>query len=68
MGGKRHVHDCDLSRSIGYFIEPLIILGLFGKKPLTIRLKGLLVYLLDGAYIIIVDQFMLVIASVKCKQ
>ncbi|XP_078179463.1 putative RNA 3'-terminal phosphate cyclase-like protein [Carex rostrata] len=41
MGGKRHVHDCGLSRSIGYFIEPLIILGLFGKKPLTIRLKGI---------------------------
>ncbi|KAJ3703798.1 hypothetical protein LUZ61_007503 [Rhynchospora tenuis] len=41
MGGKRHIHDCGLSRSIGYFLEPLIILGLFGKKPLTIRLKGI---------------------------
>jgi RNA 3'-terminal phosphate cyclase len=43
MGGKKHLHDCGLSRSIGYFLEPLILLGLFGKKPLTIRLKGSLI-------------------------
>jgi len=41
MGGKYLVHDCGLSRSIGYFLEPLIVLGLFGKKPLSIRLKGI---------------------------
>ncbi|OVA00309.1 RNA 3'-terminal phosphate cyclase [Macleaya cordata] len=41
MGGRYHVHDCGLSRSIGYFLEPLIVLGLFGKKPLSIRLKGI---------------------------
>ncbi|XP_052195090.1 probable RNA 3'-terminal phosphate cyclase-like protein [Diospyros lotus] len=41
MGGKNHVHDCGVSRSIGYFLEPLIVLGLFGKKPLSIRLKGI---------------------------
>ncbi|XP_057516373.1 probable RNA 3'-terminal phosphate cyclase-like protein [Amaranthus tricolor] len=41
MGGKHLVHDCGLSRSIGYFLEPLIILALFGKKPLSIRLKGI---------------------------
>lgn len=40
MGGKHLVHDCGLSRSIGYFLEPLIVLGLFGKKPLNIRLRG----------------------------
>nr|CAD1816843.1 unnamed protein product [Ananas comosus var. bracteatus] len=40
IGGKNLVHDCGLSRSIGYFLEPLILLGLFGKKPLSIRLKG----------------------------
>ncbi|RRT75265.1 hypothetical protein B296_00023632 [Ensete ventricosum] len=39
-GGKYLVHDCGLTRSIGYFLEPLILLGLFGKKPLSIRLKG----------------------------
>ncbi|GFY83033.1 RNA cyclase family protein [Actinidia rufa] len=39
MGGKHHVHDCGVIRAIGYFLEPLIVLGLFGKKPLSIRLK-----------------------------
>ncbi|XP_058109823.1 probable RNA 3'-terminal phosphate cyclase-like protein [Magnolia sinica] len=39
-GGKCE-HDCGVSRSIGYFLEPLIVLGLFGKKPLSIRLKGI---------------------------
>ncbi|PIN10061.1 RNA 3'-terminal phosphate cyclase [Handroanthus impetiginosus] len=41
MGGRHLVHDCGTSRAIGYFLEPLIVLGLFGKKPLTIRLKGI---------------------------
>ncbi|KAF8399415.1 hypothetical protein HHK36_015280 [Tetracentron sinense] len=41
IGGRHLVHDCGLSRSIGYFLEPLIVLGLFGKKPLLIRLKGI---------------------------
>ncbi|KAG0501146.1 hypothetical protein HPP92_001218 [Vanilla planifolia] len=41
VGGKHLVHDCGLSRSIGYFLEPLILLGLFGKRPLSIRLKGI---------------------------
>ncbi|XP_072998054.1 probable RNA 3'-terminal phosphate cyclase-like protein [Typha latifolia] len=41
MGGKNLVHDCGIGRSIGYFIEPLILLGLFGKKPLSVRLKGI---------------------------
>ncbi|GAB4843279.1 hypothetical protein Ancab_013245 [Ancistrocladus abbreviatus] len=29
------------SRFVGYFLEPLLVLGLFGKKPLSIRLKGI---------------------------
>ena len=41
MGGKNLVHDCGVGRSIGYFLEPLIVLGLFGKKPLSITLKGI---------------------------
>ncbi|KAJ4826814.1 hypothetical protein Tsubulata_016034 [Turnera subulata] len=41
MGGKHLVHDCGVSRAIGYFLEPLIVLGLFAKKPLSIRLKGI---------------------------
>lgn len=46
IGGKHLVHDCGVSRGIGYFLEPLLILGLFGKKPLSIRLKGLSLYLI----------------------
>ncbi|PKI35416.1 probable RNA 3'-terminal phosphate cyclase-like protein [Punica granatum] len=41
VGGRNLVHDCGLSRSIGYFLEPLIVLALFAKKPLSIRLKGI---------------------------
>lgn len=41
MGGKNLVHDCGVNRAIGYFLEPLLVLGLFGKKPLSIRLKGI---------------------------
>ncbi|KAL8160146.1 hypothetical protein V2J09_001683 [Rumex salicifolius] len=41
MGGRNLFHDCGLSRSIGYFLEPLVVLALFGKKPLSIRLQGI---------------------------
>ncbi|CAJ2676545.1 probable RNA 3'-terminal phosphate cyclase-like protein [Trifolium pratense] len=41
MGGRiNYPHDCGVSRSIGYFLEPLIVLCLFAKEPLTITLKG----------------------------
>ncbi|ONK57677.1 uncharacterized protein A4U43_C09F2940 [Asparagus officinalis] len=40
MGGRNLVHDCGVGRSIGYFLEPLVVLGLRGKKPLSIRLKA----------------------------
>ncbi|KAK6142762.1 hypothetical protein DH2020_023110 [Rehmannia glutinosa] len=40
IGGRHLIHDCGTSRAIGYFLEPLIVLGLFGKKALSIRLKG----------------------------
>ena len=35
VGGK-HIHDCGdvrSSRSIGWFLEPLILLALFAKRP-----------------------------------
>ncbi|KAM0907802.1 hypothetical protein ACQ4PT_002395 [Festuca glaucescens] len=41
IGGKDLEHDCGLQRGIGYFLEPLILLGLFGRSPLSIRLKGI---------------------------
>ncbi|KZV25420.1 hypothetical protein F511_19800 [Dorcoceras hygrometricum] len=40
MGGRHLVHDCGESRAMGYFLEPLIVLALFGKKPLSIKLRG----------------------------
>ncbi|OMO96266.1 RNA 3'-terminal phosphate cyclase [Corchorus capsularis] len=41
VGGSSLVHDCGVSRAIGYFLEPLIVLGLFARKPLFIILKGI---------------------------
>lgn len=41
VGGRRLVHECGTGRAIGYFLEPLIVLGLFGKKPLSISLRGI---------------------------
>jgi len=33
-------HDCNLERSIGYFLEPLATLAPFCKKPLRMTLRG----------------------------
>ena len=33
-------HDCSLQRSIGYFLEPLVLLAPFAKKPVKITLRG----------------------------
>lgn len=41
IGGRDLVHDCGAGRPIGYFLESLLVLGLFGKKPLSIVLKGI---------------------------
>lgn len=34
-------HDCSRQRSIGYFLEPLMMLAPFAKKPIRITLRGL---------------------------
>ena len=34
-------HDCSRQRSIGYFLEPLMMLAPFSKKPIHITLRGL---------------------------
>lgn len=39
LGGKLQ-HDCGTSRAIGYFLEPLLCLAPFCKKPLNITLHG----------------------------
>eukprot|EP00823_Brevimastigomonas_motovehiculus_P005251 TRINITY_DN377_c1_g1_i1.p1 TRINITY_DN377_c1_g1~~TRINITY_DN377_c1_g1_i1.p1 ORF type:complete len:327 (-),score=61.02 TRINITY_DN377_c1_g1_i1:163-1143(-) len=41
MGGDRFTHDCPNSRSVGYYIEALLMLAPFAKKPLSITLKGI---------------------------
>ncbi|KAH9622244.1 hypothetical protein KSS87_021327 [Heliosperma pusillum] len=41
MGGKYLEHDCGLSRSLGYFLEPLIVLCLFAKRHTQIKLQGI---------------------------
>jgi RNA 3'-terminal phosphate cyclase-like protein len=33
-------HDCSLQRSIGYFLEPLVLLAPFAKKPIKATLRG----------------------------
>lgn len=40
IGGKIS-HECPTSRGVGWFLEPLLVLGLFGKQPLNITLKGI---------------------------
>ncbi|KAE8735582.1 seed maturation protein PM37 [Hibiscus syriacus] len=39
IGGSNLAHDCGVSRAIGYFLEPLIFLGLFGLK-LELKRRG----------------------------
>ncbi|ETW86070.1 hypothetical protein HETIRDRAFT_122241 [Heterobasidion irregulare TC 32-1] len=34
-------HECPLSRSIGYFLEPIIMLAPFSKHPFDLILKGI---------------------------
>ena len=38
--GGEHTHDCGLQRSIGYYLEPLVLLAPFAKKPCIITLRG----------------------------
>lgn len=41
IAGGQVVHDCPLSRSIGYFLEPVVMLAPFAKKPLQLTLRGI---------------------------
>ena len=38
--GGSVTHECPLSRSVGYFLEPIITIAPFSKKPLNLTLKG----------------------------
>lgn len=35
------IHNCDLGRSIGWYLEPLLVVAPFGKKELNLTLRGL---------------------------
>src|SRR5579859_1029949 len=39
-GGKIY-HECDTSRAIGYFLEPLVVLAPFGKQIFDLTLTGI---------------------------
>nr|KAJ3419533.1 rRNA-processing endoribonuclease [Polyrhizophydium stewartii] len=41
ISGGRIRHDCPPSRAIGYFLEPMIALAPFAKKPLELTLTGI---------------------------
>jgi len=40
LGGTLQ-HDCPTSRSIGYFLEPIVRLAPFAKKSMHLTLKGI---------------------------
>jgi len=42
-------HECPASRGVGYFVEALLLLGLFGRKPLRATLRGVTCGGLDGS-------------------
>jgi len=39
--GGTIVHDCSLTRAIGYYLEPLICLAPFSKQPFNVTLNGI---------------------------
>ncbi|KII88345.1 hypothetical protein PLICRDRAFT_140467 [Plicaturopsis crispa FD-325 SS-3] len=41
IAGGPVTHECPLSRSIGYFLEPVIMLAPFSKKPLQLTIRGI---------------------------
>ena len=38
---QSHQHECPLSKPIGYFLEPILLLAAFGKAPTNIILSGI---------------------------
>ncbi|KAF8337561.1 18S rRNA biogenesis protein [Cantharellus anzutake] len=41
ISGGKVSHDCPLSRSVGYFLEALLLIAPFAKTPVDITLKGI---------------------------
>ncbi|TRM62629.1 RNA 3'-terminal phosphate cyclase/enolpyruvate transferase [Schizophyllum amplum] len=40
IAGGALTHDCPLSQAIGYYLEPIIMLAPFAKKPVQLTLRG----------------------------
>lgn len=56
--GGRIEHDCGTDRSISYFLEPMIALAPFSKKPFVLILQGITT---DH-----VDPSVRIIATIRC--
>lgn len=41
ISGGQVSHQCPLSRAVGYFLEPLVMLAPFSKKPFQFTLRGI---------------------------
>jgi hypothetical protein len=41
VGGRRVTHDCGGGRAVGYFLEAVLCVSLFAKKPLDLTLTGI---------------------------
>ncbi|CAO3638252.1 unnamed protein product [Cunninghamella echinulata] len=41
ISGGRIEHDCGIERSISYFLEPMLALAPFSKKPFVLQLEGI---------------------------
>jgi RNA 3'-terminal phosphate cyclase-like protein len=39
--GGRIQHDCGIDRSISYYLEPMISLAPFSKKPFVLTMEGI---------------------------
>ncbi|CAO3642533.1 unnamed protein product [Cunninghamella blakesleeana] len=51
--GGRVEHDCGLERSISYFLEPMLVLAPFSKKPFVLQLEGITTDHIDSSVDII---------------
>ena len=51
--------NCGLSRCISYFLEPILVLSLFGKHKLNLKLSGITndIYDLSVIIVFIFNQF-----------
>lgn len=40
ISGGPITHHCPLSRSVGYYLEPMLLIAPFAKKPFVLTLRG----------------------------